>query len=71
MVERIIIRLPNTVNMPNLYADRYLKRLVQRRRDALSNPDDGELVSEKDALLDMLDDQYHREYKHLKGDGPN
>lgn len=54
--------------MPSLYADRHLKSLVQRRRDAMSDPDNGNLVSEKEVLIEMLDDQYTQEYQRMKGE---
>lgn len=60
--------VPNSYLMPNIYADRHLKRLVQRRTKALSDPDNGELVSETQALRDMLAPQYQREYERLSGD---
>lgn len=54
--------------MASIYADEPLKRLVQARVNALSDPDEGEIVSEKEALVDMLDTQYRNEYLRRKGD---
>lgn len=54
--------------MASIYADQSLKALVQARVGALSDPDQGIIVSEKDALVDMLDPQYRREYLRRKGD---
>lgn len=54
--------------MASIYADKPLKNLVQARVGALSTPEDGVIVSEKDALVDMLDPQYRQEYLRRKGD---
>lgn len=56
------------MRMPNLYADRHLKNLVQRRRDALSNPEGGDIISEAEALVAMLEEDYQREYQRMKGE---
>lgn len=53
--------------MPNLYVDRPLNEIVQARVAALSDPDAGVVVSEREALVDMLEQQYTREYKQRKG----
>lgn len=48
--------------MGSVYVDAALKDLVQARVNALSDPNAGEIVSERDALVDMLDARYRREY---------
>lgn len=54
--------------MASIYADDALKNLVQSRAEALSDPDENVILSEKDALVDMLDQQYRREYLRRKGE---
>lgn len=54
--------------MPSVYVDKTLKSVVQRRCNALSDPDEGIIVSERDALVDMLDDQYIQEYQRQMGE---
>lgn len=48
--------------MGSVYVDPAFKGLIQARVNALSDPDAGVIVSERDALVDMLDAQYQREY---------
>lgn len=52
--------------MASIYCNRPLKKLVQARVMALSDPDSGEIVSEQDALVDMLDPQYRQEYERRR-----
>lgn len=54
--------------MASIYVDQHLKELVQARVGALSEPDEGIIVNEKEALVDMLDPQYEKEYKRRMGD---
>lgn len=52
--------------MGSIYCDKPLKKVVQSRVEALSEPDEGRIVSEKQALVDMLAEEYRREYRHKK-----
>jgi hypothetical protein len=52
--------------MATVYVDEELKDLVQARVAALSRPDDGIIVNERDALVEMLDEPYEREYRRRK-----
>lgn len=52
--------------MATVYVDDELKALVQARVNALSDPDEGIIINEREALVDMLDTDYEREYKRRK-----
>lgn len=56
------------VHMATVYVDEELKNLIQARVDAMSQPDDGIIVSEKDAMVEMLAEQYETEYRRRKGE---
>lgn len=34
----------------------------------MSDPDNGNIISEKEVLIEMLDDQYTQEYQRMKGE---
>lgn len=52
--------------MGSVYVDPALKGVIQSRVNALSDPNDGVIVSERDALVDMLDSQYQIEYQRRR-----
>lgn len=54
--------------MASIYCDQHLKEVVQARVSALSDPDEGVLVSEQAALVDMLDSQYQTEYARRRAE---
>lgn len=52
--------------MATVYVDEELKDLVQARVNALSDPDEGVIINEAEALVDMLSEDYEREYRRRK-----
>lgn len=54
--------------MATVYVDDELKNLIQTRVEVLSEPDEGIIINERDALVDMLSEDYEREYRRRKSD---